>query len=89
METPAAALARAAVDLAIIGVMADGGLRRSEAAALAWGDVEFWLDGDGPPHGPEGQESAGPGDSGTHRDHRPRPVGSNRRNGSRPLRQYR
>ena len=25
--------------------MADGGLRRSEAAALAWGDVEFWLDG--------------------------------------------
>ena len=37
METPAAALARAAVDLAIIGVMADGGLRRSEAAALAWG----------------------------------------------------
>ena len=45
METPATALARAAVDLAIIGVMADGGLRRSEAAALAWGDVEFWLDG--------------------------------------------
>ena len=45
METTAAALARAAVDLAIIGVMADGGLRRSEAAALAWGDVEFWLDG--------------------------------------------
>ena len=45
METPAAALTRAAVDLAIIGVMADGGLRRSETAALAWGDVEFWLDG--------------------------------------------
>ena len=45
METPAAARARAGVDLAIIGVMADGGLRRSEAAALAWGDVEFWLDG--------------------------------------------
>ena len=39
------ALARATVDLAIIGVIADGGLRRSEAAALAWGDVEFWLDG--------------------------------------------
>ena len=37
METPAAALARAAVDLAIIGVMADGGLRRSESAALTWG----------------------------------------------------
>ena len=45
METPAAALARAGVDLAIIGVMADGGLRRSEAAALAMGDVEFWPDG--------------------------------------------
>ena len=29
---------------------------------------------DGPPHGPEGQESAGPGDSGAHRDHRPRPA---------------
>ena len=40
-----AALARAVVALAIIGVMADGGLRRSEAAALAWGDVGFWLDG--------------------------------------------
>ena len=25
--------------------MADGGLRRSEAAALAMGDVEFWPDG--------------------------------------------
>ena len=45
MESVAAALARSAVDLAIIGVMADGGLRREEAAALAWGDVEFWLDG--------------------------------------------
>ena len=31
------AMVRAAVDLAIIGVMADGGLRRSEAATLAWG----------------------------------------------------
>ena len=25
--------------------MSDGGLRRSEAAALTWGDVEFWEDG--------------------------------------------
>ena len=31
---------RAALDLAIIGVLADGGLRRSEAAALTWGDIE-------------------------------------------------
>ena len=45
METPAADLARAAVDLAIIGVMADGALRRSESAALTWGDVAFWPDG--------------------------------------------
>ena len=37
--------ARAAVDLAIIGALADGGLRRSETAALTWSDVEFWPDG--------------------------------------------
>ena len=43
METPAAA--RAAVDLAIIGVMADGGLRRSESAALTWGDIDYYQDG--------------------------------------------
>ena len=35
------------MDLAIIGVLADGGLRRSEAAALTWGDVELWADGTG------------------------------------------
>ena len=34
MESAAVAQARAAVDLAILGVLADGGLRRSEAAAL-------------------------------------------------------
>ena len=45
METPAAALARAAVDLAIIGVLAAVGLRRSEGAALTWGDVEYYEDG--------------------------------------------
>ena len=33
--------------LAIIGVLADGCLRRSEAAALTWGEVEFWPDGTG------------------------------------------
>ena len=47
METPEGARQRGAVDLAIIGVLADGGLRRSEAAALTWGDVEFWPDGTG------------------------------------------
>ena len=41
METPAAARARAAVHLAIIGVLTDGGLRRSEGAALTWGDVDY------------------------------------------------
>ena len=45
IETPAASLARAAVDLAIIGVLADGGLRRSEGAALTWGDIEYYEDG--------------------------------------------
>ena len=34
-------------DSHIIGVLADGGLRRSEAAALTWGDVELWADGTG------------------------------------------
>ena len=47
METPEGARQRGTVDLAIIGVLADGGLRRSEAAALTWGDVEFWPDGTG------------------------------------------
>ena len=45
MESATMAQARGAVDLAIIGVMADGGLRRSEAAALTWSDIEIWPDG--------------------------------------------
>ena len=47
MESAETANKRAALDLAIIGVLADGGLRRSEAAALTWGDVELWDDGTG------------------------------------------
>ena len=47
VESPETAQHRAALDLAIIGVLADGGLRRSEAAALTWGDVELWADGTG------------------------------------------
>ena len=39
------AQARGTVDLAIIGVMAEAGLRRSEAAALTWTDIDFWPDG--------------------------------------------
>ena len=45
MESAETAQRRAALDLAIIGVLADGGLRRSEAADLTWGDVELWPDG--------------------------------------------
>ena len=47
VESADTARRRAALDLAIIGVMAEGGLRRSEVAALAWGDVELWADGTG------------------------------------------
>ncbi len=39
MESADTARRRTALDLAIIGVLADGGLGRSEAAALTWGDV--------------------------------------------------
>ena len=45
MESAAVAQTRGAIDLAIIGVMSDGRLRRSEAAALTWGDVEYYPDG--------------------------------------------
>ena len=47
MESSETAQRRAALDLAIIGVLADGGLRRCEAADLTWGDVELWADGTG------------------------------------------
>ena len=47
MESGDTARRRAALDLAIIGVLADSWLRRSEAAALTWGDVELWADGTG------------------------------------------
>ena len=39
------AQARGAIDLAIVVVMSDGGLGRSEAAPWPWGDIEFWADG--------------------------------------------
>ena len=45
MESAETAQRRAALDLAISGALADGGLRRSEAAALTWSDVELWADG--------------------------------------------
>ena len=46
-ETPETAEARARVDVALALTLRDGGLRISEAAALAWGDVERWPDGSG------------------------------------------
>ncbi len=38
---------RAARDMALVSVIADAGLRRSEAAALAWADIEVEADGSG------------------------------------------
>ena len=46
-ETPAQARRRGLVDVALCGLLSDGGLRRSEAAALAWKDIERWPDGSG------------------------------------------
>ena len=39
-ETPEQAAERARFDLALVAVLSDGGLRRSEAAALTWGDAQ-------------------------------------------------
>ena len=47
METEPAAADRGAVDKAIVAVLFQGGLRRSEAAALRWGDVADASDGHG------------------------------------------
>ena len=46
-ESAASARRRGLVDVALCAVMADGGLRRSEAAALRWEDVERTGDGSG------------------------------------------
>ena len=47
LETDAAAELRGNVDIALCQVLADAGLRRSEAASLVWDDVELWTDGSG------------------------------------------
>ena len=47
IETPEQAAERARLDLALVAVLSDAGLRRSEAAALTWGDVQRWDDGSG------------------------------------------
>ena len=46
-ETAEQAVERARFDLTLVAVLSDGGLRRSEAAALTWGDVQRWDDGSG------------------------------------------
>ena len=46
-ETPEQAAERAKFDLALVAVLSDAGLRRSEASSLTWGDVVRWEDGSG------------------------------------------
>ena len=47
IETPEQPGERAKFDLALVAVLSDGGLRRSEASSLTWGDVQRWDDGSG------------------------------------------
>ena len=47
LETVAQAAQRARFDLALVAVLSDAGLRRSEASSLTWGDVQRWDDGSG------------------------------------------
>ena len=46
-ETPEQAEERGKFDLALVAVLSDAGLRRSEASSLTWGDVQCWDDGSG------------------------------------------
>ncbi len=46
-ETPEQAAERGKFDVALVAALSDAGLRRSEAAALTWGDVQRWDDGSG------------------------------------------
>ena len=47
IEAPEQAAERGKFDLALVAALSDAGLRRSEAAALTWGDVQRWDDGSG------------------------------------------
>ena len=47
VETPEQAAERAKFDLALVAVLSDAGLRRSEASSLTWGGVRRWDDGSG------------------------------------------
>ena len=46
-ETAEQAAVRARFDLALVAVLSDGGLRRSEASSLTWSEVQRWDDGSG------------------------------------------
>ena len=46
-ETAEQTAERGKFDVALAAVLSDAGLRRSEAAALTWGDVQRWDDGSG------------------------------------------
>ena len=47
LETADQAAQRGKFDVALVAVLSDGGLRRSEASSLTWGDVQRWDDGSG------------------------------------------
>ena len=47
METPEQAAERGRFDVALVVVISDGGLRRSEVSPLTWGDIQRWEDGSG------------------------------------------
>ena len=47
IETAEQAKERARFDVALVAALSDAGLRRSEAAALTWADVQRWDDGSG------------------------------------------
>ena len=47
IETAEQAVERGKFDVALVAILSDAGLRRSEAAALTWGDVQRWEDGSG------------------------------------------
>ena len=46
-ETPEQTAERVRFDLALVAVLSDAGLRRSETSSLTWGDVQRWDDGSG------------------------------------------
>ena len=47
LETAEQATQRGKFDVALVAVLSDAGLRRSEAASLTWDDVQRWDDGSG------------------------------------------